>query len=550
MSGRPHLAHWPPGLPHSLAVPDTCLYENLAASAKRYPDKVAIHYYGTPLSYAALHRQVLALAGHLTQVLGVAPGDRVLLYMQNAPQFVTAYYAILRADAIVVPVNPMSRHEELTHILADAEPKAAVVGQELFGELEPLLPGGLAGVVVAAYAEALDRPSPWPLPKVLDEPARKPRHPLATSWPAALAAGLPPAPHRAAADDPALLVYTSGTTGRPKGALHNHRSVNATTIASATWSGLTPASVALAAMPLFHVTGMQTTMNGPIYAGGTMVMMARWERRVAARLIAHHRVSHWRSITAMAVDLLADPEIAAAELSSLRYIGGGGAQMPKTLVEKLRRLTGLDYVEGYGLSETMAATHLNPPQRAKAQCLGIPIFGVDSRIVDPDNLNELPQGAVGEIVTAAPQVFLGYWRDEAATAAAVFERDGKRFLRTGDLGYIDEEGYFFLVDRLKRMINAAGYKVWPAEVEALLYAHPAVQEACIVAAPDERRGETVKALVVLRQGAALEADELQHWCRARMAAYKVPRLVAFVADLPKSGSGKVAWRELQETEWR
>jgi fatty-acyl-CoA synthase len=295
---------------------------------------------------------------------------------------------------------------------------------------------------------------------------------------------------------------------------------------------------------------MQTSMNAPIYAGATTVLMTRWDRRLAARLIAHHRVTHWRSITAMAIDFLADPEIAAADLSSLRYIGGGGATMPKALVEKLRALTGLDYVEGYGLSETMAATHVNPPQRAKPQCLGIPFFDIDSRIVDPETLAELPQGQVGEIVTAGPQVCLGYWRDPAATAAAFFERDGRRFLRTGDLGYVDEDGYFFLVDRLKRMVNASGYKVWPAEVEALLYEHPAVQEACNVGAPDERRGETVKALIVLRNGATLTGEALQRWCRERMAAYKVPRLVAFVAELPKSGAGKVLWRQLQEAEWR
>ena len=545
-----HRKHWPPGAPTSLALPATSVYDNLAVSARRYPEKAALIYYGTAISFAELHRQVLALAGYLTQALGVAPGDRVLLYMQNAPQFVAAYYAILRADAVVVPINPMSRREDLAHVLADAEPRAAVVGQELLAELEPLLgESALAAVIVAAYGDAVRRPSPWPLPDVVDEAPRDLAQARTITWQEAMAARLPPPPHRATADSHALLVYSSGTTGRPKGCLHVHRAINATGIGTATWGGIWPTSVVLSALPLFHVTGMQTSMNGPIYAGATAVLMTRWDRKLALRLIAHHRVTHWRSITAMAVDFLADPEIAAADLSSLRYLGGGGAQMPKALVKKLRLLTGLDYVEGYGLSETMAATHINPPQRAKPQCLGIPVFDVDSRTVDPETLAELPPGEVGEIVTAGPQLCLGYWRNPAATAATFFERDGKRFLRTGDLGYVDEDGYFFLVDRLKRMVNAAGYKVWPAEVEALLYEHPAVQEACIVAAPDERRGETVKALVVLREGAALTTTELQDWCRARMAAYKVPRLVAFVAALPKSGAGKVLWRQLQEAEW-
>jgi fatty-acyl-CoA synthase len=198
----------------------------------------------------------------------------------------------------------------------------------------------------------------------------------------------------------------------------------------------------------------------------------------------------------------------------------------------------------------MAATHLNPPERAKKQCLGIPIFGVDSRVVDPDTLRELPAGEVGEIITHGPQVFLGYWNKPEDTAQAFVDIDGKRFLRTGDLGRVDEDGYFFMVDRLKRMINAAGFKVWPSEVETLMYQHPAVLEACVIGIKDARRGETVKALVVPRpewRGRVTE-QSLNEWCRENMAAYKVPRIIAFVEQLPKSGSGKIQWRELQERE--
>ena len=216
----------------------------------------------------------------------------------------------------------------------------------------------------------------------------------------------------------------------------------------------------------------------------------------------------------------------------------------------LHTATGLPYVEGYGMSETLAATHLNPPQRAKPQCLGIPMFDVDARVVDPLTLAEVLPGETGEIIVAAPQVMLGYWRDEAATRDAFLERDGKRFLRTGDLAMIDEDGYFFMVDRLKRMINASGFKVWPAEVESLMYRHPAILEACVIAAPDARRGETVKALVVLRAGQTGQVSEQDviDWGREHMAAYKCPRIVEFVASLPKSGAGKVQWRELQERE--
>jgi len=551
MRPQPHLAHWPRSAPRSLVLPATSVYENLAVSARRFPDKAALIYYGATLTYAELHRQVLALAGYLSQVLGVAPRERVLLFMQNAPQFAVAYYAALRADAVIVPANPMSQAQELRHVAQDSGARIAVVGQELLPALQPLLDDGtLDGAIVAAYGDYLDGRGTWPAPEAVLAPRQPPSHPRSIPWQEALAARLTPTPHRATADDWALVVYSSGTTGKPKGCLHSHRGVNATLIASAVWSPIWSGSVALATLPWFHVTGMQTAMSGPLYAGATIVVMTRWDRRLAARLIEHYRVSHWRSITAMAADFLADPEIGRVDLSSLAWGDGGGAPMPKALVDRFRELTGLDYIEGYGLTETMASALINPPHRCKPQCLGIPIFDVEARIVDPDTLEELPAGAVGEILLAGPQVFLGYWNDPDATAAAIVERDGQRFLRTGDLGWMDEDGYYFLADRLKRMINAAGYKVWPAEVEALLYEHPAVLEACVVAAPDERRGETVKALVVLRDGASLGAEDLQGWCRERMAAYKVPRRVAFVAELPKSGAGKVLWRQLQEAEWQ
>jgi fatty-acyl-CoA synthase len=225
--------------------------------------------------------------------------------------------------------------------------------------------------------------------------------------------------------------------------------------------------------------------------------------------------------------------------------------MPEAVAARLQTLLGLPYVEGYGMTETIAPSHLNPPDRPKRQCLGVPFVGVDSRIIDPSTLLELPQGETGEIIVHGPQVMLGYWNHPEADEEAFITLEGKRFLRTGDLGRIDEDGYFFMVDRLKRMINASGFKVWPAEVEALLYAHPAIHEACIIAAPDPTRGETVKALIVLRPEFAGKIAEqaLIDWSREHMAAYKVPRQIEFVAALPKSGAGKVQWRLLQDREF-
>jgi fatty-acyl-CoA synthase len=251
----------------------------------------------------------------------------------------------------------------------------------------------------------------------------------------------------------------------------------------------------------------------------------------------------------MIQDFFMTPNIERYDLSSIQKLTGGGAAMPAAVAQRLEK-RGITYYEGYGLTETMAATHINPPGRAKQQCLGIPIYDVDSRVVDPVTLTELAAGETGEIVTHGPQVFLGYWNKPEQSAQAFLELDGKRFLRTGDLGRADEDGYFFMVDRLKRMINASGFKVWPSEVESLMYQHPAVLEACVIGTGDAHRGETVKALVVLRSESRGRIDEqsLIDWCRKHMAAYKVPRIVVFVDALPKSGSGKIQWRELQERE--
>jgi fatty-acyl-CoA synthase len=321
-----------------------------------------------------------------------------------------------------------------------------------------------------------------------------------------------------------------------------------TLVAGTTWFSRNQDAVFLSALPFFHVTGMSGSMNGPMYAGATIVVLPRWDREAAAVCIQRYGVTTWQTITAMLVDFLAQPTLSAYDLSSLQIIRGGGAAMPEAVARRLQDLVGLAYVEGYGMSETMAATHINPPQRPKPQCLGVPVFDVDARIIDPTTLRELPPGESGEIVVHGPQVMQGYWNNPEATASAFIEIDGKRFLRTGDLAFVDEDGYFFMTDRLKRMINASGYKVWPAEVEALMYRHPAIQEACVIAAADARRGETVKALVVLKPGHEVTEQQIIDWAHEHMAAYKSPRIVQIVPSLPRSGSGKVMWRELQERE--
>jgi fatty-acyl-CoA synthase len=559
---RPHAAAWPARLPPALCIPETTLWFNLEVSARRYPHKAAYRFLGRSLSFADLHAQALALAGWL-QARGVKRGDRVLLFLQNCPQFVVAFYAVQRADAVVVPVNPMNRADEFGHYIADAGARVAICSADLAGivaEADARLPAAqrLQQLLVTRYADAMPAQvdaDEAPSPAILDWLRADPPLPAGmdaalTRWPDALAAGHAPGPHTATPDDLALLPYTSGTTGLPKGCMHTHRTLMPNVVGGGLWGHGSAESVSLGVVPMFHITGMMYGVLSPIYAGSTVVLMPRWDRELAGRLISRHRVTHWTCIPTMIIDLFGSPNYKRFDLTSLRYLSGGGAAMPQAVAERLQQEFGITFAEGYGLTETAAPSHGNPPERAKLQCLGIPIFGVDSRIVDPQTLRELPAGETGEIVIHGPMVFKGYWGHPEATRAAFIELDGKPFFRTGDLGRRDEEGYFFITDRLKRMINASGFKVWPSEVELLLFKCPIVQEACVIAAHDAYRGETVKAVVVPRAEARASAtpQDVIDWAREHMAAYKVPRIVEFADSLPKSGSGKVMWRLLQEKE--
>lgn len=557
MSDR-HLAHWPPGLPRHLTLPQTHLFHNAEVSAARYPDKPFLVFYDTLVTFRQFQQQAEHIAGFLQQVCGVKAGDRVLLYMQNSPQWILAFYGILRANAVVVPVNPMNLTDELRHYVHDSGATVAFVPQDLHAQAQPLVDaaggeGTLQHLIVAAYSDYLQVPTDLPVPAFVSAPRQAIDAPGVTLWSDMLAQQRTPGPITTGPDDLCVMPYTSGTTGHPKGCMHTHRSAMSTLVGGVQWFARTQDSTYLTVLPLFHVTGMSGSMNGPLFVGATVVVLPRWDRDAAAQLIQRYRVTIWQAISTMVVDFLANPRIADYDISSLQAMRGGGAAMPKAVAQRLKDLTGLDYVEGYGMSETMAATHINPPHRPKPQCLGIPVFDVDARVVDPATFAELPPGEIGEIgeiVVHGPQVMLGYWNNPQATADSFVTLDGKRFLRTGDLAQVDEDGYFFMVDRLKRMINASGFKVWPAEVEAMMYAHPAIQEVCVIAAHDERRGETVKALVVLRDAFKGQVSEqsIIDWSHEHMAAYKSPRIVQLVDSLPKSGTGKVQWRELQEQE--
>jgi len=547
-----HYRHWPKDVPYDITIPQTSLYYNLEVSANRYPHKTAISYYGSRFSYSRIKSEVDALAGYLQKECGVKNGDRVLLYMQNSPQFIIAYYAILRADAVLVPSNPMNLTTEMKHYIENSGVSIAICGAELYERLEPLMAQNmLTQVIVTAYGDYVIEPTDLDLPDFLQTTMPQTNTPGFIKWEQALSAGHEPGPHSSGHDDLAAIIYTSGTTGEPKGCMHTHETLMSTTVFPPFWQDITSEDVLLGVVPFFHVTGMQVLMNASIFTGSELVVMTRWDRELALTLIEKHQVTAWTNIPTMVIDLFASPNLKEDSLKSLRYIGGGGAAMPEAVAKRLFELSGLSYVEGYGLTETAAPTHSNHFSRPKRQCLGIPICNTESLVVDPNTLEPLSPDQTGEIVARGPQIFKGYWNKPEATEECFVEIQGKTFFRTGDLGYFDDEGYFFIVDRLKRMINASGFKVWPAEVESLMYSHPDIQEACIISTADSHRGETVKAVVVLKETAKQKKDMTQNiinWCKERMAAYKYPRIIEFVDELPKSGSGKVQWRLLQEKE--
>ncbi len=500
-------------MPRSLALPPLRLHDLLARAAQRFPDKAATVFEGQVLTYREVLQRTEALAGHLQQACGVRRGDRVLLDLQNGSDFVVALFGILRADAVAVPVSPANVAAELEHYLADSGASVALVEKNVAARF--------AGLPLAHLV-------------VMDD---------------FRAEGHAPAPSVSKPEDLCLMPYTSGSTGQPKGCMHTHATCQHNIAGAALWKHINEGTVALATAPFFHVTGLIHSFLAAVYAGGTMVIQRRWDPQLAAELVERHHCTHWDNVPTMVVDLLSHPKALERDLSSLKWIFGGGAAMPEAIAQKLYEVCGVRYIEGYGLTETISQTHINPPQNPKQQCLGIPTFDTEALVADPESLRVLGPGEQGEILVRGPQLLVGYWGNDKATRESWVEIDGRKFFRTGDLGRTDEDGYFFISDRLKRMINAAGFKVWPAEVEAAMYQHPAIKECCIIAAPDARRGETVKAVVVLKPGAAASAEEIMDWARGRMAAYKAPRQVAFMDALPRTGSGKLMWRALQEREF-
>jgi long-chain acyl-CoA synthetase len=485
----------------------------LTDSAARDPQRTAIKLDDAELSYAQLDGASAHLAGLLAQH-GFQPGDRVGVMLPNVPHFPIVYYGILRAGGVVVPMNVLLKEREVAFYLGDsgarllfawadfgaeARPGAQAAGAELI-EVDP---AGFAELVGAA-------------------PARAELHDVAD-------------------DDTAVILYTSGTTGKPKGAELTHANlyVNARTKLE-TLIQLTADDVILGALPLFHSFGQTAAMNAGLMAGACLTLLARFDALKALQIMERDRVSVFLGVPTMYTAMLAVPEAERPDTSSLRVCISGGASLPVEVLRAFEARFGTKILEGYGLSETSPVASFNHPDRErKPGSIGTPIRDVRMRVVDEQD-REVPAGEVGEIVIQGPNVMKGYWQRPDATAEAM--RGG--WFHTGDMAKVDEDGYFFIVDRKKDLIIRGGYNVYPREIEEVLYEHPAVAEAAVVAVPHAELGEEVGAAVALKAGAEASPDELQAFVKERVAAYKYPRHVWLVGELPKGPTGKILKREI------
>ena len=548
-----HFKHWPVHLPRKLEPPKRTIFKNLIVSAERFPKKTAIVFYGTKISYLDLLHQTETLAAYLRDECRVKKGDRIILDLQSSPQFVMGYYAILALGGIVVPISPMNVSDEINHYCKDSGARIAIASQDVVNEFKDALDQNFIDrLIVATYSDYISNDFKGDIPIKIAEEKKAFEIPQVLDWSCAQQKIIAFKEIEINLNDLAAILYTSGTTGRPKGCMHTHETIMRNIEGAVLWEDMNSNSVLLTTAPLFHVTGMQHSMNAGVAASGSLVILPRWDPKIAGELIETYRCTHWANVPTMVVDLLAEPTVAARDLSSLQNIFGGGSSMPEAVAQELFDRCGIRYMEGYGMTEAISQTHINPPQELRKQCLGIPTFDTMATIIDPDTLCELGPNETGEIVASGPQIMLGYWEREDANKESFIEINGARFFRTGDLGWYDEDGFFYISDRIKRMINASGFKVWPAEVEATLYKHPKIKELAIISSPDPRRGETVKAMIVLKGVDANSTSEkdIIDWSREHMASYKIPRLVEFVTELPRSASGKIQWRLLQEAEWQ
>lgn len=559
-NNRPWLAHYSPGVPETITVPEQPLSWLLDEAARKYGANIAIEYYGTRFTYV----QLLSLAERFARALvrlGVRHGDRVSICLPNVPQFPIAFFGALKAGAIAVPTNPLYTQPELEHQLRDAGVKVAVM-------LDLTLPALAAvrantpveHVIVASAADYLP-PVLSALYRVREQvKSRRKPHMDARELRADTTIHrfkevlgeshgrqgyeVFPLPEPATGDDVAVLQYTGGTTGVAKGAMLTHRNLLANAMQSWAWIEQPEGSkhTSLCVVPFFHVYGLTVAMNVTVLNGSTMVMLPRFDIKDTLKAIERYRPDLFPGVPTMYLVIAREAAKRHADLSSVEICISGSAPLPLEVQRRFEAASGARVVEGYGLTEAGPVTHCNPVFGDRhIGTIGLPFPSTDAGIVQEDTWEFLPPGQQGEIVVRGPQVMRGYWDRPDETAKVL--RDG--WLKTGDIGVMSDDGYFTVVDRAKDMIIAGGLKVYPREVDEVLFAHPKVLEAAAVGVPDEYRGETVRAYIVVKPGETLTEDELREYCKQRLAPYKVPKQFEFRETLPKTLIGKVLRRALR-----
>jgi long-chain acyl-CoA synthetase len=501
----------------------------LRESARSFPDKDFLRYAGGQLSYAEVDELSSRVAAGLHSRL-LPPGAKVAVQLPNVPEFVLAYFGLLKAGLTMVPLNPLLKRDEIRYHLEDSDAVMLIhAGAPEAAAALAALPGIESVVAAPAQAPGTDQAG-------TDQPG--------TPFTELLKAAADPDIHPGAADDTAVILYTSGTTGRPKGAELSHFQLYMTCTLGGQTFGTLPDDVTLAVLPLFHVYGLSSILNGATRYGRTIALLQRFSAEAVLDAVERDRISIMAGVPTMYHEL-AEADIAGRDLSSLRIGSSGGAAIPVSVLQRFEAKYGITILEGYGLSESASTVTINPgADSRKFESIGKPLWGIELRIVGPDD-QSLPPGPehVGEIVLRGHNITKGYYKRPRETAEAF--RNG--WFYTGDLGYVDDDGFVFVVDRKKDMIIRGGFNVYPREVEELLYRHPAVLEAAVVGRPDPRLGEEIQAFVVLRRDSGQNAEDVRGWVKERIAAYKYPREIHLVDALPKGPTGKIHKQTLRDS---
>ncbi len=554
-SEKPWLKFWPEGVPQSIDYPEVPLFHFLEKSAEAYPDNTAIIFFGREITYQDLNNAADRFANALHN-MGIGKGDVVALYLPNVPQFVISYYGAMKAGATLTAVSPLYRERELEFQLNNSEAKVIVTLDILFSRfksvwkktsVEHAIVTGMKDYMPGFKAFLGSLLGKIPSAKVEREPNVHFFKELIEKSPAE-----PPEVSINPKEDLAVLQYTGGTTGTPKGAMLTHMNLVSNAIMCAAWlRGRQAEEVFLAVLPLFHIYGMTVAMNAPIYLAGKVVMLPRFDPIEVFKSIEKYRVTVFCGAPTMYALLIDHPDVGKYDCRSIKFCISGAAPLPPEVQKRFMEITGGVLVEGYGLTEASPVTHCNPldptMKTVKVGSIGLPWPDTEAKIVDVETgKKELPPGEVGELIVKGPQVMKGYWKMPEETAEVL--RDG--WLYTGDIGKMDEDGYFYITDRKKDLIKYKGYSVYPRELEDVLYEHPAVKLCAVVGKPDPVAGEIPKAFIVLKEGAKATEEEIIKFVKERVAPYKAIREVEFRKELPMTMVGKVLRRVLREEEYR